>query len=134
MSPAVTARQGCNPRFPRTGQPANQGAALVAAVLVVAALAMTSMAASRSVIALAQESRARVEVACARFAALSGVILPAPGLGSSVADWIPGATRLDVSAQIRDGVCLVTAHARCGAASRTFVRQAEDLSACTPPP
>lgn len=107
-----------------------RGAVLLAVVLLVAVAAAMSAVLMQRTWSTAAELRARRDVLCARYAALGGLALGAPG--SSLAGLVdPRIGSLVVTrTKLRPSWCVLRAAATCGSASRTLDRTLPDALAC----
>lgn len=133
MTKKQSARQLRNDKLGRARTSQASGAILLAAIMTMASLALTTMAIQRNLLEMAKLSRAREQVACARLAAASGLVIGPPGLGKAAADLLPGTSTLTVSARRGPRGCILEAVAICGEAQRKRALALNSPTACETP-
>lgn len=110
-----------------------RGVVLLLVVLLLAAATAVSASLLERASALAREVRARQDVLCARYGALSGLALDAPTADPAAAAALVSEKLSSLStALVRRGPswCVLRATARCGQATRTLERTVEDPARC----
>lgn len=119
--------------IPRSRSPRQRGAALLAAVVVGAAIAISSAGVVATARSLAAEFAARRDVACARYGALAGLALGAPTTDSRAAAALVAGRATSVAVRYvrrSPSWCVLRSTAVCGDARRTVERTVADPDRC----